>query len=85
MVSVNARFDTIENGMEKLSSQFSEDMARQRSDFAKDMAVMGAELRNASTTTALDAIQASRLLVFQLIGAFAAITGIALAFAALRG
>ncbi len=84
-VSVNARFDTIENGMEKLSAQFSEDRARQRSDFAKDIAVMGAELRNASTATAMNAIKASRLLVFQLVGAFAAITGIALAFATLRG
>ena len=67
-VSVNARFDTIQNGMEKLSSQFSDDMARQRSDFAKDMAVMGAELRNASTSTAMDAIKASRLLVSNSLG-----------------
>ena len=84
-VAVNSRFDIIESGIERLSAQFSEDGVRQRSDFAKDIAVMGAELRNATTTAAMDGIKASRLLVFQLIGAFAAITGIALAITTLRG
>lgn len=68
-----------------MRAETSKDFAIQRADIARDLAVHGAELRNAISNSAMDAIKASRLFVFQMIGAFTAVMGIAMAFTAFRG